>query len=72
MHGVFCFKTWSVLSKNMVRFVLNMVRFVPAVVRFVRGPFCPWSVMSLIQNNYHNCSQNGTVQFSNAVMHPKH
>ena len=25
-----------------------MGRFVLNVVRFVRGPFCPWSVMSLI------------------------
>ena len=25
-----------------------MVRFVWVVVRFGRGPFCPWSVMSLI------------------------
>ena len=47
---------WSVLSLNVVRFVLKRgpfcpaeVRFVLAVVRFVRGPFCPWSVMSLIQ-----------------------
>ena len=46
---------WSVLSLNVVRFVLKrgpfcpaVVRFVLAVVRFVRGPFCPWSVMSLI------------------------
>ena len=32
----------------MVRFVLNVVRFVLAAVRYGRGPFCPWSVMSLI------------------------
>ena len=50
---------WSVLSLNVVRFVLkrgpfvlNVVHFVLAVVRFVRGPFCPWSVMSLIRVIY--------------------
>ena len=47
---------WSILSVNVVRFVLkvarfvlNVVRFVLAVVRYDRGPFCPWSVMSLIR-----------------------
>ena len=42
----------------MVRFVLkrgpfvhNVVRFVLAMVRFVCGPFCPWSIMSLILRN---------------------
>ena len=36
----------------MVRFVLNVVRFVLAIVRFVRGPFCPWFVVSLIRGNH--------------------
>ena len=46
---------WSVLSLNVVRFVLKRGPFCPGrgpfcpgVVRFVRGPFCPWSVLSLI------------------------
>ena len=51
------------MSQNVVRFVLKrgpfcasrgpfllaVVRFVMTVVRFIRGPFCPWSVMSLIR-----------------------
>ena len=35
---------WSVLSLNVVRFVLKRGPFCPG-----RGPFCPWSVLSMVR-----------------------
>ena len=42
--GPFGHETWSVLSYNMVRFVLKRGPFCPE-----HGPFCPWSVLSVVR-----------------------
>ena len=42
---------WSVLSLNVVRFVLKRGPFCPGRGPFCpgRGPFCPWSVLSMVR-----------------------
>ena len=43
--------TWSVLSQNVVRFVLKRGPFCAkrGPLCPLRGPFCPWSVLSMVR-----------------------
>ena len=44
--GPFCPEAWSVLSWNVVRFVLRRGPFCLETWSVLSGPFCPWSVLS--------------------------
>ena len=45
-QGPFCRGMWSVLSWNMVSFVLRRGPFCPETWSVLSGPFCPWSILS--------------------------
>ena len=47
--GPFCPEAWSVLSWNVVRFVLRRGPLCPETWSVLSGPFCPWSVLSVYQ-----------------------
>ena len=51
--GPFCPEAWSVLSWNVVRFVLRRGPFCPGTWSVLSGPFCPWSVLSEYSSKCH-------------------